>query len=170
MDPAARDNPFIDRFHLVEGSTWPIEDGSLDMVLADYVVEHVTDPPAFFSEVVRILKPGGYFCFRTTNKLGYVALLAMLIPNRLHARVVERVQHDRDARDVFPTVYRADTVWRIRSLFRQYGFDGHVAGWSAEPGYFAFSTMLYALAMLMHKLTPGWFDLSLLAYARTPSR
>lgn len=168
VDPQARDNPFIDRFQLLEKQTWPFENASLDMVLADFVLEHVSDPPAFFSEANRTLKPGGYFCFRTTNRLGYVALVAMLIPNRYHAAIVGRVQQNREARDVFPTVYRANTVWRIRSLFRRYGLEGHVSGSDGEPGYFAFSSIAFRLGMLIHAFTPGSFKMSLLAFARKP--
>lgn len=166
VDPAAEENPFIDQFHLLQGHIWPLKNASMDMVLSDFVLEHITNPPAFFSEVARVLKPGGYFCFRTTNKSGYVALMAMVIPNRFHSRVVGRAQHDREAQDVFPTVYQANTVWRIRALFRQYGFDGHVSGWSAEPSYFAFSSALFRLGMLLDGFTPGWFKTSLFAYAR----
>lgn len=168
MDPAARENPFIDRFCLLQDSRWPFEDASIDMVVTDSVIEHVADPRAFFAEVARTLKPGGYFCFRTTNKLGYVALAAMLIPNRFHAKVVGHIQHDREARDVFPTVYRANTIWRIRSLFELHGLGGYVSGLDGEPSYFAFSRTAFRIGMLFHGLTPNWFKPWLVAYAYKP--
>ena len=37
----------------------PLEDESVDLVLCNQVLEHVTDPVASVSEIWRILKPGG---------------------------------------------------------------------------------------------------------------
>lgn len=88
------------------------------------VLEHVDDPVKFFAEVERVLKPGGIFCARTTNRLGYVGLAASLIPNRRHARVLGKVQRDRKEIDVFPTRYRINTVWRLRAALKRIGFEG----------------------------------------------
>jgi SAM-dependent methyltransferase len=59
VDPVAARNPFLDEFRSLEGPRWPMDDASVDLCLADYVLEHVEDPDAFFSEVARVLRPGG---------------------------------------------------------------------------------------------------------------
>ncbi len=41
----------------------PEPDGSCDIVVANYVVHHLPDPAQVFSEVARVLKPGGRFAF-----------------------------------------------------------------------------------------------------------
>jgi SAM-dependent methyltransferase len=41
------------------GNTLPFESRSVDTVLSNQVLEHVVDPGAFFTELTRILKPGG---------------------------------------------------------------------------------------------------------------
>ena len=74
VDDAGFNNPYIDEFHLLKGDEWPIPDQSVDMILTDWVLEHISDPNAFFNEVDRVLKPGGYFCARTTNTVSYTHL------------------------------------------------------------------------------------------------
>jgi 2-polyprenyl-3-methyl-5-hydroxy-6-metoxy-1,4-benzoquinol methylase len=43
---------------------------SFDVVHASHVIEHVTDPSAFFHEIYRIVKPGGRFVVTTPNASG----------------------------------------------------------------------------------------------------
>ena len=42
-----------------DGHTWPIEDASVDTVLATETLEHVPDPQQFIREARRTLRPGG---------------------------------------------------------------------------------------------------------------
>ena len=45
----------------------PIKDGVADFVISHAVIHHTPDPIGAFSEVVRILKPGGLLLFNTYN-------------------------------------------------------------------------------------------------------
>jgi SAM-dependent methyltransferase len=42
-----------------EGEHWPVEDGSIDVVLATEALEHVPEPAVFLDEARRVLRPGG---------------------------------------------------------------------------------------------------------------
>ena len=42
-----------------QGESWPVEDGSQDVILCTEVAEHVYDPAALFAESFRCLRPGG---------------------------------------------------------------------------------------------------------------
>jgi SAM-dependent methyltransferase len=42
-----------------EGDRWPIEDGSVDVVLATETLEHVPEPAVFLAEARRVLRAGG---------------------------------------------------------------------------------------------------------------
>lgn len=65
QDSSAAVNPYIDEFRLIEdGRSWPLSTGEADFVYCDYVLEHVRDTATFFRELARILRPGGYGCFR----------------------------------------------------------------------------------------------------------
>ncbi len=42
-----------------EGEVWPVEDASVDVVLATETLEHVPDPSGFLAQARRVLRPGG---------------------------------------------------------------------------------------------------------------
>lgn len=50
------DLPDTDYF---EGDRWPVEDASINVVLATETLEHVPEPSVFLAEARRVLRPGG---------------------------------------------------------------------------------------------------------------
>lgn len=167
VDPAATQNFGIDEFHTIENDNgWPIADASIDLIVADFVLEHVQDPQTFFSEVARVLKHGGFVCARTANRIGYVALLASLIPRCRHAKVLQTVQRKRSEADIFPAYYQVNTVWRLRRILAAAGFDGIAYGFDAEPAYLQFSAAAYGFGKYLHALTPSCLRNSIFVFAR----
>lgn len=116
--PAVLTNPSLDEAFVIDGSSpLPIEDGWADIVVSNWVIEHVDDPRWFVEECSRIVKPGGWMCGRTPNKFGYIGLGARIVPNARHVRVLRRLQPDRKAEDVFPTRYKLNTVADLGDAF-----------------------------------------------------
>ncbi len=169
MDPDAAQNPGLDEFQRIDGvSAWPIADASIDLIVSDFVLEHIDNPEAFFTQVARVLKPGGVFCARTPNRIGYVGLVSSIIPNRRHARVLEVAQKDRKEMDVFPTYYRVNTVWAMRRVLKRAGLEGVVYGYEAEPSYLQFSALAYVVGRYLHAFTPSALRTCLFVFARKP--
>jgi SAM-dependent methyltransferase len=166
LDRIGETNTTLDEFRLIEGPRWPVEDGSIDLAVSDWTLEHVEDPAAFLRECHRVLKPGGFLCLRTANRLGYVVAVSSLIPNRIHTKVLNKVQPGREDQDVFPTFYRCNTVGKLRRALNSIGFDACVYGHNPEPSYLGFSYASYALGVLYQKLIPGMWGTTLFAYAR----
>jgi SAM-dependent methyltransferase len=168
VDEAGRKNPFLDEFYLLTESRWPVSNASVDLCLADCVMEHVTDPDAFLAQAQRVLRPGGLLCMRTTNGNGYVALAARLVPNRDHSRVLSRVQEDRKPEDVFPTVYRCNTRKKLLRALRRHGLDGVVYGYESEPKYLQFSKLAYRIGVHFQRIAPRSLRNALFVFARKP--
>ena len=166
VDPAAAANPFIDEFRLLDSDRWPLDDATVDLALADFVVEHVSEPDAFFAELERVVKPGGYVCIRTINARSYLGFVSRLVPIGMHASALRRLQPDRREVDVFPTVYRCNTRRRLASALDGHGFDAVVYGTEDEPAYLRFNRVAYALGLLHRRLAPDAMRLGLIGWAR----
>jgi ubiquinone/menaquinone biosynthesis C-methylase UbiE len=92
-----------------------IERNSIDLAYSRSVMEHVEDAEAAFSEIYRVLKPGGRYIFLTPNFWDYVSLIASAVPNRFHGKIV-KWSEGRAEENTFPTYYRSNTHRRISSL------------------------------------------------------
>jgi SAM-dependent methyltransferase len=139
--------------HHADLAKLPIANGVVDVAMARSVMEHVTDPLAVYTELHRVLKPGGHFIFLTPNLWDYASLIAKLVPNRLHPWIVARTE-GREEQDVFPTAYRTNTRSAILAWATKTGFRvADLRYLSQYPSYFMFNGALFMLAMGYERLT-----------------
>ena len=167
VDPVGAENRFVDEFHLLTPpDPWPVESESVDLAVADFVLEHVADPDHFFGEAARVLRPGGTLGLRTVNRRSYVGLASRIAPSRVHTKVLGRVQPERPSEDVFPTVYRCNTRRALRKALDRAGFEATVYGVENEPDYLGFSGVAYALGLAHRRLAPAGMRVGLVAWAK----
>lgn len=148
VDEGAKDNPFLDEFHLISDGPWPVESNSVDLIVCDNVMEHVENPDQLVAEFCRVLKKDGYLCLRTPNRWNYISLVATLVPNKYHSKVTSFAQEGRKEEDVFPTFYRCNSSRKLKNIMKKNGFDSVVYTFEAEPSYLSFSWIAYALGVL----------------------
>jgi SAM-dependent methyltransferase len=171
VDDAVLTNPALDEAHVVAlGAPLPFDDAGFDLVVADHVLEHVDaeQAPEVAQELLRVLRPGGWLAARTPNKWGMIGIGARVVPNRLHAGVVDRLQPGRNAGDVFPVRYRMNTRKDLHRLFAPHTV--HVYGHASEPTYFGRSAAVWRLAAGLDRLTPPRLRPTLMVFVqKTPS-
>ena len=110
VDPAVLQNTCSHKQMMIQpGQALPFDDASFDIIVSDYVFEHVQEPAPVVRELLRVLRPGGWIAARTPSKHGYVAWAARLVPNRLHIALLNYIQPGRKAIDVFPTAYKMNS-------------------------------------------------------------
>ncbi|GAC1387427.1 MAG: class I SAM-dependent methyltransferase [Marmoricola sp.] len=156
VDPVVMTNPTLTEAYTVPpGQRLPFADESFDMVLADHVIEHIQHDHAqgVAGEVMRLLKPGGWFAARTPNKWGIIGVAARAVPNAMHTRVLHKLQPDRKDQDVFPVAYAMNTRKDLRRLFPP-PHSLHVYGHASEPRYFGNSVAAWRTASFIDRLTP----------------
>jgi SAM-dependent methyltransferase len=166
VDPAVKENPFLAESHLIDptdGYQLPLSDGAVDVVLADWVVEHLKTPEVVLAEIRRVLKPGGIFALRTVNRWHYVAIGASIFESRF-MRSISRgllrvLQRERQEHDVFPKFYRSNTPRRIKSVADASGrWSLMIRTIEAEPSYMM-GNLPCALAGVAYERTSRWLPL-----------
>lgn len=167
-DPVVLTNPYIDQAYVLDDQgRSAVEADSADAVIAYAVLEHVADPRACADEVFRILKPGGWFCGWTPNKWGYVGLGARLTPNRLHARLLMLMEpNGRREADVFPTLYRINTLRDVRHAFDDARFENFSFTFNGNPSYHFGQVWVARFWLLYMALMPGFFRQSVFVFVR----
>ncbi|HUK18454.1 MAG TPA: class I SAM-dependent methyltransferase [Bryobacteraceae bacterium] len=121
VDRALYEHPLVQHRVMGWGDQLPFADGSLDLITANMVVEHLKDPARVFAEAWRALRPGGVFLFHTPNRLNPYVMAARFTPEVLKKKLV-RMLDERDEADTFKTYYRANSTKRIESLARETRF------------------------------------------------
>tara|TARA_B100000242_G_C43027322_1_gene478401 strand:+ start:949 stop:1668 length:720 start_codon:yes stop_codon:yes gene_type:complete len=143
IDEAVHSNTNVDEILTMERNKVIVPKESFDLILADYVLEHIDNPKEFTKEIDRLLKPGGWFCARTPHKYNLVSIYASIIKNKFHNSVLKYIQPERKAKDVFPTFYKMNTLKELNYYFRFYKDKSFI--YRTEPGYFFGNKYIYRL-------------------------
>lgn len=131
----------------------PFPSDSFDMVISRSVVEHLVDPLQVFREFFRVLRPGGKLIVITPNKYDYVSVIAMYTPYWLHRALVSRIFRIPED-DVFPTLYRANTISALRKAMTSAGLvELDMDTINHYPAYLMFSPVLFRLGVAYERLT-----------------
>jgi SAM-dependent methyltransferase len=62
-----------------------LPDETADVVAAVETIEHLENPRAFFRELVRLTRPGGWIVVTTPNQLSFLSKLTLLFKNQFNA-------------------------------------------------------------------------------------
>lgn len=157
VDPAVLENPILNEAKLLKEEDdyrIPYPDAHFDVVIADWVVEHLPDPERSFLEIHRVLKRGGWFCLRTPNIYHYSYLIAAAVEGtQWESRLLRIAQPNRQERDVFPKVYRANTKRALKRHLKTAGFS-RVVVVPSEPhaAYMNFHPFFALVAGLYHRV------------------
>ena len=122
-EEAGRENPYLDEFAPADlDEALPFDDDSFDLVYANFVVEHLKDPERSFAEWRRVLRPGGRLVLLTSNRASPLMAAGDRLPERVRL-LIKRRGAGAAERDVYPTLYRANTPQRLAAVAAAAGFE-----------------------------------------------
>jgi SAM-dependent methyltransferase len=147
VDPAVKSNCFLKEAHVYDGKQFPFPDASFNIVVTDYALEHVENPPALLREIHRVLTPGGVLLFRTPNVFHYVSIFSRLLPDSISPWLRNRpADHP-----VYPKFFRCNSERACRRILAESGFEVlRFALIEKEPSYGMQSRLLF-LPMMVYE-------------------
>jgi SAM-dependent methyltransferase len=167
IDEAVLEHPAADETLVIQpAAPLPLPDAAFDLILADFVFEHIQDAALVSGELTRVLKPGGWLCARTPNKYGPVSLVTRLIDNSRHSRLLRWAQPERKEIDVFPTAFRLNSLRDLRRWFPAERFEHFTYRYEPEPGYFFNNPVMLRLMLFLSWLLPPVMKTNLFVFLR----
>ena len=117
------ENLSVDQFVRADlGRRLPFEDGCFDLVYANFVIEHLADPPTTFVEWRRVLRQEGSLILLTSNIANPYLAVARFSPESVRS-FLKRRGPGVATQDVIPTRYRANKPDVLESLLGAAGFE-----------------------------------------------
>jgi ubiquinone/menaquinone biosynthesis C-methylase UbiE len=103
----------------------PFDDGSVDVVTSNALLEHLPDVEAFIAHSARVLRPGGRWVHLFTSKFAPFAIVNQLLPPSVSVRVLDvLLPHQRqDGTIGFRAYYDRCYASALRRVLDAHGFD-----------------------------------------------
>jgi SAM-dependent methyltransferase len=161
-DAYIRRNTQIDHGVIGLAEHLPFRASSFDLIVSDWMIEHLARPESAAAEVYRILKSPGFFAFRTGNVRHYSYGIAAVTPHWFHQLLTNRVRRlPAGNGDPYPTHYRMNTVEAVRNYLGRAGFvEEKLMMVEPEPSYLMFSIPSFLVGLAYERLVNGVPSLS----------
>lgn len=134
----------------------PLEDGSVDIVVSAWVLEHIENSEGFTKEVGRLLSSAGRFVSIAPNKWSLYSLVTRVVPNSWHGPIV-KVFYGRPEHDTFPTFFRMNTEKELDRLFLETGLEQQEFIYNDSDRYIGFSFITKPLSWLWQAIVTPRF-------------
>ena len=128
------------------------EKNYFDIIICDFVLEHVEDVNSFKKNIDFLLKENGLLCARTPHKLALVSILAQIIPNSLHDLVLKFAQPEKKEIDTFDTCFNLNTIKTVSKLFSNY--ENYSFIYKANIGYHFNSKIIFSIFKILNFILP----------------
>jgi SAM-dependent methyltransferase len=154
VDAEVHGNVHLASSALIQGNRYPFPAASFDLVVSNYVVEHVDEPAAHLAEVHRVLKDGGAYVFRTPNLWHYVAIISRALSHKAHRLLANPLRNlPPGSHEPWPTVYAMNTPTTVRRYAKRAGFDVERLDMvEKEPSYGMYARPLFLTFMAYERI------------------
>jgi 2-polyprenyl-3-methyl-5-hydroxy-6-metoxy-1,4-benzoquinol methylase len=154
VDPsdAILENPYLHEAQIGFVNDMPFfENEKFDVICSNNVLEHVAEPQGFFSELNRVMKPGGIFIGKTPNFYHYVPIIAHFTPLSFHKFIMGL--RGTPSEDLFPTTYLVNTKKAQKKLAKDNGFEIIEMKYiEARPEYLRMFFFTYIFGIIYERL------------------
>jgi len=135
-------NPYVDKKYFGSLDKLPFKDNTFDIIVCEWVAEHLEKPQLVFNEFSRVLKKDGHLILFTPNVLNSLVFFSKIIPNKLKDIILKKFLN-KEEDDLFPVYLRCNTVRKINQLSKKTELKREFINTYYNPDYFIFSKLLH---------------------------
>ena len=158
MDPRVIDNPNLNEALCIDFFDNDFDDASFDIIFANSVVEHIKDPIRLLTEIKRLLKPDGFFFFKTPNLLHYAMIIAKFTPSWFHKLYCSL--SGRESEDTFPTYYQMNSEKKIDKLSKLLKFNYKLRTFECQPDYLFLDPITFLMGVGYERMVNKYENLN----------
>jgi len=141
----------------------PLTKNSIDIIICDWVFEHIENPITFYTEINRILKKSGVLCVRTPHKFNYVSIISNILEgSSLKDFLLNKTQPGK--KEYFKSYYRLNTKNKINKIFKYYSKKIFI--FTPDPAYYFSSKLFFIFFRFIHFIFPKFFSGILICFLK----
>lgn len=150
---ALKQNDSLDSYVLGGLDRLPFSDGTFDLIISQWVIEHLPDPNLCFSEFYRVLKKDGRLTLVTNSIYNPIMLFSSLLPEGLRDNIKKGLLPPDIEEDTFPTYYNCNSLKKMEKVLKGIGFSKVYDLYIGDPSFFIFSRLFFPFLLIYEKIT-----------------
>ncbi|HAO94103.1 MAG: hypothetical protein A2X93_09550 [Deltaproteobacteria bacterium GWC2_56_8] len=150
---AIKMNDSLDSYAQASLSDLPFRDGTFDIIISQWAVEHIEDPAVCFREFYRVLKKGGGVIVVTNSIYNPLMFFSSVFPEKIRDAIKKRLLPPEIEEDTFPTYYNCNTLAKSEEVFEGIGFTKVFDSYVGDASFFIFSRLIFPILLFYEKLT-----------------
>jgi ubiquinone/menaquinone biosynthesis C-methylase UbiE len=156
LDPRV-ETLFHSEFYLASLDSVPLPANTFDVIISEYVFEHLSDPDAALAEFKRLLKPSGTIVILTPNAYSYKTLAARMTPQSFHVLMGRHRYGRGHEADMYPTLFRCNVENKFRKIAGRVGLKVSAVRFVTNgPTWFAKLPVIFELFHVFHLSIKRW--------------
>ena len=149
---AMAENAGFSAFVAGDASMLPFRDQVFDVVVSQWMIEHIRKIDEVVQEFGRVLKKGGSLVVVTNSKYHPMMFVSSILPTRFRDWMKLKIFPSYIEEDTFPTYYKFNSLADIDRLLTRAGFEKRYASYHGAP-FFLFNKFLFKISEWYERLT-----------------
>lgn len=131
----------------------PFKNNTFDIIISQWVVEHLSHPEQAFMEFERVLKEDGNIILVTNSIYNPLMLFSAKTPDLIRDRIKKRLLPREIEEDTFRTYYKCNSVSKMDRTLTGLGYKKEFIGYFGDPSFFIFSKILFPVTLFYELIT-----------------